>query len=101
MKGPGILWMLQTVVGISMSGPIFVIAVGYLRTGRFVGGIGFLVLGAATFYFPTYLINQIGGPRTWLRRWIGRLGGDDTDDESEDDSGSDPQRSSIRDRLQQ
>lgn len=81
MKGPGILWMLQTVAGISMSGPIFVVGLEYLRSGRIVGGIGFLALGAATFYFPTYLLNRIGGPRTWVRRRIGR--GDEAEDGSE------------------
>jgi len=65
MKGPGILWLLQTAAGISMAGPMFVVGVGFLRSGQLVGGIGFLALGAATLYFPTYLVKRIGGPRTW------------------------------------
>lgn len=103
MKGPGILWLLQTAAGISMAGPMFVVGVGFLRSGQFVGGIGFLALGAATLYFPTYLVNRIGGPRTWLRRRIGRIGrdsvtpGSDTDSESKPDSES--RRSRILERL--
>ncbi|ELY49014.1 hypothetical protein [Natronorubrum bangense] len=72
MKGPGILWMLQTAAGMSMAGPMFVVGIEFLRTGRPIGGVAFLALGAVALYFPTYLINRIGGPRTWLRRRLGR-----------------------------
>lgn len=72
MKGPGILWMLQTAAGLSMAGPMFVVGVEFLRTGRFAAGVGFLALGTVALYFPTYLVNRIGGPRTWLRRRLGR-----------------------------
>lgn len=77
MKGPGILWMLQTAAGMSMAGPMFVVGVDFLRSGRPIAGAGFLAFGAIALYFPTYLINRIGGPRTWIRR---RLGSDDADD---------------------
>ncbi|MXV64528.1 hypothetical protein GS429_21125 [Natronorubrum sp. JWXQ-INN-674] len=72
MRGPGILWMLQTAVGMSMAGPMFVVGFNYLRSGRLIGGVGFLALGAVALYFPTYLVNRIGGPRAWLRRRLGR-----------------------------
>lgn len=77
MKGPGILWMLQTAAGMSMAGPMFVVGVDFLRSGRPIAGVGFLAFGAIALYFPTYLINRIGGPRAWIRR---RLGSDDDDD---------------------
>ncbi|WP_049922225.1 hypothetical protein [Halopiger djelfimassiliensis] len=92
MRGPGILWMLQTAAGLSMAGPMFVISVEYLRTGRLVGGVLFLALGAVALYFPTYFINRIGGPRTWLRRRFKSDGDDDSD-------GTDGGRSNPLDRL--
>lgn len=72
MKGPGILWMLQTAAGLSMAGPMFVVGFEFIRTDRILAGIGFFVLGAVTLYFPTYVINRIGGPRAWVRRRIDR-----------------------------
>ncbi|MGQ3411582.1 DUF7533 family protein [Natrinema sp. LN54] len=102
MKGPGILWMLQTAAGLSMAGPMFVVGVGFLRDGRLVGGLGFLVLGAIALYFPTYLLNRIGGPKTWVRRLLGRVRRDDTTDEAGADSGSGPKASgdsSLLERL--
>jgi hypothetical protein len=91
MKGPGILWMLQTAAGMSMAGPMFILGANRLLSGRYVWGIGFLLFGGLVLYFPTYLVNRIGGPRTWVRRWIGR--GDDGEDGiatgSETDSATD------------
>ena len=86
MKGPGIFWMLQMAAGLSMAGPMFVVGFEFVRGGRIAAGIGFFALGAVALYFPTYLINRIGGPRTWIRR---RLGRGDSSDSSEDDDGSD------------
>lgn len=105
MKGPGILWLLQTAAGFSMAGPMFVVGVGFLRDGRLVGGLGFLALGAIGLYFPTYLRNRIGGPRTWLRRLLGRVRRDKAGEEAETDSnaGSGPAvsgDSSLLERLQ-
>ena len=77
MKGPGILWMLQTAAGMSMAGPMFVVGFEFVRGDRFVAGVGFFALGAIALYFPTYLVNRIGGPRTWIRRRFGRNDGDD------------------------
>ena len=79
MRGPGILWMLQTAAGMSMAGPIFYLAGNYLLSGRYIGGVAFLILGSLVLYFPTYLVNRIGGPRTWIRRRL------DRDDSSPDD----------------
>ena len=75
MRGPGLLWMIQTAAGLSMAGPMFVVGLEFLRSGRTVAGVGFLGLGLVALYFPTYLINRIGGPRAWIRRRLGR--GDD------------------------
>ncbi|WP_226004563.1 hypothetical protein [Natrinema salinisoli] len=85
MKGPGILWMLQTVAGMSMAGPMFILGANRLLSGNYAWGLGFLLFGGVVLYFPTYLVNHIGGPRTWIRRRIGRS------DEDEDDiaAGSD------------
>ena len=82
MKGPGIFWMLQTAAGLSMAGPMFVVGFEFVRGGRIAAGIGFFALGAVALYFPTYLINRIGGPRTWIRRRLGR--GDSSGDEDDD-----------------
>ncbi|MDF9744991.1 hypothetical protein [Natrinema salsiterrestre] len=72
MKGPGILWMLQTVAGMSMAGPMFILGANRLLSGRYAWGIGFLLFGGVVLYFPTYLVNRIDGPRTRIRRRIGR-----------------------------
>ncbi|QSX00421.1 DUF7533 family protein [Haloterrigena alkaliphila] len=90
MRGPGILWMLQTAAGLSMAGPMFVVGVNFLWDGRPVAGAGFLTLGALALYFPTYLLNRIGGPRAWIRRRLSRTRGDDAgDDGSRSDSDAD------------
>lgn len=112
MKGPGILWMLQTAAGMSMAGPMFVVGLEMARNGRLVAGVGFFALGALALYFPTYLVNRIGGrisriggPRTWIRR---RSGGSDTEEESAttsrnggdpDDERADGLGASVRKRL--
>ncbi|ELY68705.1 hypothetical protein [Natrinema versiforme] len=102
MTGPGILWLLQTAAGFSMAGPMFVVGVGFLRDGRLVGGLGFLALGAIALSFPTYLLNRIGGPKTWLRRVVGRVRRDTTDNGAETDSVSEraSKDSSLLERLQ-
>ncbi|RQG92675.1 hypothetical protein EA462_00100 [Natrarchaeobius halalkaliphilus] len=83
MNSPGILWMVQTAAGLSMAGPMFVVGFEFLRGGRTVAGVGFFALGVVALYFPTYLLNRIGGPRAWIRRRLGRSGSDadDTDEE--------------------
>lgn len=81
--------MLQTAAGFSMAGPMFVVGIDFLRTGRPVLGAGFLALGAVALYFPTYLLNRIGGPRTWVRRRLGRWRRDETANADGDD-GSEP-----------
>ena len=83
MRGPGILWMIQTAAGLSMAGPMFVVGLEFLRTGRTVAGVGFFALGLVALYFPTYLVNRIGGPRAWIRRRLGR----DDDEGEETDTG--------------
>lgn len=73
MKRLGLFDMLQLAAGLSMAGPMFIIGIDFLRTGQTLGGIGFLVVGAIALYFPTYLVDRIGGPRTWIRRRLGRM----------------------------
>ncbi|SDR39964.1 hypothetical protein [Natronobacterium texcoconense] len=102
MKGPGILWMLQTAAGLSMAGPMFVIGFSYLRSGQYPGGIGFLVLGAIALYLPTYFINRIGGPRAWIRRRLGRNDESENDDSNrnlDSDSDTDADHSSLLGRV--
>ncbi|SEW17601.1 DUF7533 family protein [Natrinema salifodinae] len=99
MKGPGILWMLQTAAGFSMAGPIVIVGVEFLRTGRPVAGVGFLALGAIVLYFPTYLGNRIGGPRTWLRRGLDRVRSGDDSETGAGESDEDSHRLRIFDRI--
>ncbi len=84
MKGPGILWMLQTAAGLSMAGPMFIVGVEFLRSGQYVFGITFLSFGTIALYLPTYFVNQIGGPRTWLRRRFGRDSSGESDTDSDE-----------------
>ncbi|MDG5760761.1 hypothetical protein QA600_15595 [Natronococcus sp. A-GB1] len=99
MKGPGILWMLQTAAGFSLAGPLFFLAANYLFAGRYAWGVSFLFFGLLVLYFPTYLVNRIGGPRAWVRRRLGRGGDDETEDDSTAaDGGTDADRSSGTDR---
>ncbi|QRV13416.1 hypothetical protein [Haloterrigena salifodinae] len=97
MRGPGLLWMLQTAAGFSMAGPMFFLGLESVRTGRYEWAAFYLTLGALVCYFPTYLVNRIGGPRTWIRRRLGRRGrktetnaktddGDDRSDSNADDA---------------
>ncbi len=98
MKGPGILWMLQTAAGLSMAGPMFIIGVEFLRSGQYVFGVAFLTFGAIALYLPTYLVNQIGGPRTWIRRRL-RSRGDTADDSQHPDDRSTDATDSVFDRF--
>lgn len=100
MKGPGILWMLQTAAGFSLAGPLFYLAGSHLLSGRYVWGAGFLFFGLLVLYFPTYLVNRIGGPRAWIRRRIGR--GDDGSNADAGESGdaTDEGEAGVRSRLE-
>ncbi|ELY54259.1 hypothetical protein [Natronolimnohabitans innermongolicus] len=90
MKGPGILWMLQTAAGMSMAGPMFFLGLESLRTARYTWAGFYLALGLVVLYFPTYLVNRIGGPRTWIRRRLGRGGDDEAKTEADDPDGTEP-----------
>ncbi|WP_255168444.1 hypothetical protein [Natrononativus amylolyticus] len=81
MKGPGILWMLQTAAGLSMAGPMFIIGLEFTRDGQLVGGVGFFALGVVALYFPTWLLGRIGGPRAWIARRLERRRADDEEAE--------------------
>ncbi|MWV40726.1 hypothetical protein [Natrialba sp. INN-245] len=102
MKSPGLLWMLQTAAGLSMAGPMFIVGIEFLRTGRIVPGVGMFAVGLVALYLPTYLVNRIGGPRAWIRRRLGHTDAGSSEPESErrqSDDGSDPTLSSPLDRL--
>lgn len=103
MKRLSLFDMLQLAAGFSMAGPMFFIGIEFLRTGR-PSGVGFLVIGVFALYFPTYLVNRIGGPRTWIRRRLGLTGADaddapDAHDTTETPSPSDADDSSLLGRL--
>ncbi len=89
MKRLGLLDMLQLAAGFSMAGPMFFLGLSFLQAGEVVGGVGFLALGAFALYFPTYLVNRIGGPRTWIRRRFGRSERDDDPADTEPSSAFD------------
>ena len=87
MKRLGLLDMLQLAAGFSMAGPMFFLGLSFLQAGELVGGVAFLALGAFALYFPTYLVNRIGGPRAWIRR---RFSGSEGDDEPANTERSSP-----------
>jgi len=87
MKQLGILDMIQLAAGFAMAGPMFFIGLEFLRRGELLG-VGFLVIGGFALYFPTYLVNQVGGPRTWIRRRIGSSGTDSDEEEQNTSSNS-------------
>lgn len=89
--------MLQTAAGFSLAGPLFFLAANYLFAGRYVWGASFLFFGLLVLYFPTYVVNRIGGPRAWVRRRLGRGSGTDTDTDDAADDGTDADRSSGAD----
>ncbi|MEY7848874.1 hypothetical protein AB7C87_06670 [Natrarchaeobius sp. A-rgal3] len=102
MKSPGILWMLQTAAGLSMAGPMFIVGAEFVRTGRIAAGVGMFAIGLVALYLPTYLVNKIGGPRTWIRRRLGRTDVASSEVESESrqpDDGSERSLSSPLDRF--
>lgn len=99
MKGPGILWMLQTAAGFSMAGPLFYLGSSHLFSGRYVWGAGFLLCGLLVLYFPSYLVNRIGGPRTWIRRRLGR-GDGSNEDATESGDATDGSGIGVRSRLE-
>ena len=102
MRGPGILWMLQTAAGFSMAGPLLFLGLESIRMGRYRWAAFYLALGAIVLYFPTFLVNRIGGPRTWIRRRIGRGekgGGEPDGGEDERDADSGTRKPAPLDRL--
>ncbi len=86
MNGPGILWMLQVAVGLSMAGPMYIVGIELLRAGNPAVGVGFLALGTVALFFPSYLVRRIGGPRSWIRSLVG------TSAETEEESTGRPER---------
>lgn len=86
--------MLQTAAGFSLAGPLFFLAANYLFAGRYAWGASFLFFGLLVLYFPTYLVNRIGGPRAWARRRLGRDDGTETERDDATDDGTDADRSS-------
>lgn len=82
MKGPGLLQMVEIVAGLSIAGPMFIVAVEFLRTGQFAFGVGMLGVGLVAMFFPSYLLRRIGGPRAWIRRRLAREDDEDGDERS-------------------
>ena len=72
MKGPGIAWMIQTAIGFSLAGPMFVVGLEFLRAGRIVLGVLFFSLGLIVVFAPSYFVRRIGGPGDWVRRRVKR-----------------------------
>lgn len=72
MKGPGLFSMIQIVAGMSMAGPMYVLGFDMVMSGQTVAGVGFFGLGLIAMFAPTYIIRRIGGPRTWIKRRLGR-----------------------------
>lgn len=83
MKGPGLFSMIQIVAGMSMAGPMYVLGFDMIMSGRTVAGVGFSGLGLIAMFAPTYVIRRIGGPRTWIKSWLGL--GDSSDSADDDD----------------
>ncbi|WP_312910472.1 hypothetical protein [Natronosalvus caseinilyticus] len=98
MKNPGILWMLQVGLGLSLAGPMFVAGVLFVTDGRYLFGGFVFVCGLAALFAPNLLLRRVGGPRSWIGRLTSgprtrlrrRLPGrsDDPSDESEEESSS-------------
>lgn len=82
MKGPGLFSMIQIVAGMSMAAPMYVLGFDMVMSGQTLAGVGFFSLGVVAMFAPTYVIRRIGGPRTWIKNWLG-LG--ESSDPSEDD----------------
>ena len=73
MRGPGLFSTIQIAAGMSMAGPMYVLGFDMVMNGRSVAGVGFFTLGLIAMFAPTYVVRRIGGPRTWIRRWLGRV----------------------------
>lgn len=82
MKGPGLFSMIQIVAGMSMAAPMYVLGFDMVLGGAVLEGLAFLCLGVIAMFAPTYVIRSIGGPRTWIKNWLG-LG--ESSDSGEDD----------------
>lgn len=72
MRNPGILWMLQVAAGLSMAGPMYIVAVEFARGGDLLFGTLMFVFGTLALFAPNYLLKRIGGPRAWIKRRLAR-----------------------------
>ncbi|MFC7214643.1 hypothetical protein ACFQO4_11220 [Saliphagus sp. GCM10025334] len=71
MKNPGILWMLQVGLGLSLAGPMFVAGALFVTNGRYLFGGFVFVCGLAALFAPNLLLRRVGGPRSWIGRLTG------------------------------
>ncbi|USZ70768.1 hypothetical protein [Natronosalvus halobius] len=71
MKNPGILWMLQVGLGLSLAGPMFVAGAIFVTSGRYLFGGFVFVCGLAALFAPNLLLRRVGGPRSWIGRLTG------------------------------
>ncbi|MFC7232218.1 hypothetical protein ACFQMM_14005 [Saliphagus sp. GCM10025308] len=60
MKNPGILWMLQVGLGLSLSGPMFVAGAIFVTDGRYLFGGFVFVCGLAALFAPNLLLRRVG-----------------------------------------
>ncbi|UTF54102.1 hypothetical protein [Natronosalvus rutilus] len=104
MKNPGILWMLQVGLGLSLSGPMFVAGAIFVTDGRYLFGGFVFVCGLAALFAPNLLLRRVGGPRTWIgrltggsRTWIRRRTPSRTDESSVESEGGDSRAESAED----
>lgn len=71
MKGPGLFSMIQIVAGMSMAAPMFVLGFDMVLGGAVLTGLALFGLGGIAMFAPTYVIRRIGGPRAWIKNWLG------------------------------
>ena len=90
MRNPGILWMLQVAAGLSMAGPMYIVAVEFARAGDLLFGALMFVFGTLALFAPNYLLKRIGGPRAWIKRRLARRRKRDSSDPSASSDATEP-----------
>ncbi|MCU4752914.1 hypothetical protein OB919_13160 [Halobacteria archaeon AArc-curdl1] len=90
MRNPGILWMLQVAAGLSMAGPMYIVAVEFARSGDLLFGALMFVFGTLALFAPNYLLKRIGGPRAWIKRRLARRRKGDSSEPSASSDASGP-----------
>lgn len=73
MKGPGLLTLIEYGIGFAMAGPLVMVGLDLLAAGDTTFGVAAVAIGLVSIFFPSWLVRQIGGPRTWIGRRTGGL----------------------------